>query len=432
MLETASARKTVCYLPWSHIFGLTCSLHTCLASGASMALVPRREAVLSSVELVQPSELSSVPLLLNKIYAGVLSKVADQSSLKQSLFHKAFAVARERNALVEANEPVGVWLDWKFRVVDRVVMSKVRAKLLGGKIEFFSAGGGKASMQVLQFFEDVGVPICEGYGMTEAAPVITMSKSPGFERRRLGSVGKPLLGVDVCIRNPDTLELLAIGKEGEVCVSGAVLASGYYKNEKATAETFLFDEKEKYRYLRTGDLGHLDAEGFLTISGRIKEQYKLQNGKFVSPAPVEDYLGRSVYINQVAVFGDHQEYNVALIVPDLPELQKWAEHHRGGAGIPAFPASSEGKLAFASGEGDAFLESPAVIDLITSDLRKYAVDLKRYEYVQTWVFLKEPFSAENDMLTQKMSMKRHNVSKVYAELLSKIYRGEIGNQVSYK
>ena len=163
VLETAHTKKTVCYLPWSHIFGLTCSLHACLGVGASMALVPSREAVLESVDAVQPAELSSVPLLLNKIYAGVLAKVSEQSPLKQNLFHKAFAVARERNALVEKNMPVSPWLDLKFRMVDRVVMSKVRAKLLGGKLEYLSAGGGKASMQVLHFFEDVGVPLCEGY-----------------------------------------------------------------------------------------------------------------------------------------------------------------------------------------------------------------------------------------------------------------------------
>lgn len=260
--------------------------------------------------------------------------------------------------------------------------------------------------------------------MTEAAPVITMSRSPGFERRRLGSVGKPLVGVGVQIRSPDTLKILGVGEEGEVCVTGDVVAAGYYKNEKATNETFLFDAVGKYRYLRTGDLGMVDSEGFLTISGRIKEQYKLQNGKFVSPAPIEDYISRSVFISQVAVFGDNQEYNVALIVPDVAELKKWAERLDGN-GMPVFPSTAD-KSAMS-----AFLSSEAVIDLINRELVKYASDLKRYEYVQAWTFLDEPFSPENDMLTQKMSMKRQNVARAYSDLIGKIYNGEIGTKLSY-
>lgn len=128
-----------------------------------MALVPSREAVLESVDIVKPAELSSVPLLLNKIYAGVLAKVSEQSPLKQNLFYKAFSIARQRNALLEQSKPISFWLDFKFRLVDKVVMAKIRAKLLGGNLEYFNAGGGKASMQVLHFFEDVGVPLCEGY-----------------------------------------------------------------------------------------------------------------------------------------------------------------------------------------------------------------------------------------------------------------------------
>lgn len=151
------------FLPWSHIFGLTCNLHACLGVGASLAIVPNRDAILDTVDIVKPAEMSSVPLLLNKIYAGVLAKVGEQSMLKQTVFYKAFDVARQRNSLVEQNQPVSRWLDFKFRLVDRVVMSKIRSKLLGGKLEYLSAGGGKASMQVLQFFEDVGVPLCEGY-----------------------------------------------------------------------------------------------------------------------------------------------------------------------------------------------------------------------------------------------------------------------------
>ena len=248
--------------------------------------------------------------------------------------------------------------------------------------------------------------------MTEAAPVITMSLSPGFARRRLGCVGKPIEGVTVTIRDPVTQEILPVDVPGEICVSGPVVAQGYFKNPEATAATFPTDENG-VRYLRTGDLGSLDADGFLKVSGRIKEQYKLQNGKFVSPSPIEDILQRSPYILQAAVFGADEEFNAALIVPDRLEIQKWAEEK----GI--------------DGESLDLCSNAEVLKLIAQEIVKYSAELKSYELVKRFALLEEPFSPENNLLTQKMSLKRHNVSKVYADTIANLFQGQIGLEVRY-
>jgi long-chain acyl-CoA synthetase len=162
VIARAQTKSSVNYLPWSHIFGLTASLHSSLGSGGKVALAPNREFILQTAEIVKPYEMSSVPILLNKIYAGVHAKVAEGTKLRQYIVKKAFEIARKRNSLVEKGLPVDASTAWWFEKVDKIVMTKIRGAILGGNLEFLSAGGGKTSLQVLQFFEDVGIPLCEG------------------------------------------------------------------------------------------------------------------------------------------------------------------------------------------------------------------------------------------------------------------------------
>jgi long-chain acyl-CoA synthetase len=386
------------------------SCHVCLwSAGGSVALTPNREAIMSSCDLIHPIEMTTVPLVVNKIYHGVFAKVGAGSVRRQKIVAHAFEVARSRNMLVEAGLPVPFFLGIKFAFVNKVIMSKIRSQILGGKLEMLTAGGGKTSLEVLQFFEDVGLPLCEGYGMTEASPVITISTSPGFSRRRLGSVGQALPGCTIQIRDPTTLEVLPVGTQGEIFAAGDNIAVGYHKQPKATAETFLIDPISGLRFLRTGDLGYMDEDDFLYISGRIKEQYKLQNGKFVSPAPMEDTYNRSMFISQTVVCGADREHNVALIAPELTELKRWADDNN-----VSFP-SSDSKAEF-----DIFYANPSVIALISSELKRFESEINSYERIRSWTFI-DPLTPENDLLTQKMSLKRHNIAKVYAETIEDMY-----------
>lgn len=381
-----------------------------------MALTPNREAIISSCELIHPMEMTTVPLIVNKIYHGVFAKIAAGPARRQKIVAKAFEIARARNTLVEEGLPVPFFLSLKYAFVNNVVMAKIRSQILGGKLEMLTAGGGKTSLEVLQFFEDVGLPLCEGYGMTEAGPIITLSTSPGFDRRRLGSVGKALPGCTIEIRDPVSLEKLPVGTQGEIFAAGDNIAVGYHNQPKATAETFVTDPVSGLRFLRTGDLGYMDSNQYLYISGRIKEQFKLQNGKFVSPQPIEDSYNRSMFIAQSVVCGADKEYNVGLIAPELTELKRWAEENN-----IAFPSSQP--------EFNDFYSSEAVISLITEELKRFEHDINSYERIRAWTFI-EPLTPENDLLTQKMSLKRHNIANVHGDVIEGLYSGKVGNAMS--
>ena len=194
-------------------------------------------------------------------------------------------------------------------------------------MKFFAAGGAATSLTVLQFFEDIGIPICEGYGLTETSPVISsgsVNMEPGantFETRRLGCVGVPLKGNTVRIIDPHTLAPKGDDEEGEICQAGANVMTGYRNNKAANEEVFFHADGKKF--FRTGDLGKMVEGKFLKVTGRIKEQFKLENGKYVVPAPLEDAITRSQFIAQSLLFGDNKPHTTCLIVPDILALREW-------------------------------------------------------------------------------------------------------------
>lgn len=410
--------QSLCFIPWSHIFGMTCALHAVVAHGSATALVSKREEILESFDIAQPVNVSSVPLILNRIYNGVYARVASSSPFRQKLFHGALAICRERNHRLEFGQPVNSWLEFKFSLVDKLIMSKIRAKLLGGKLKYLSAGGSKVSLEVLQFFEDVGLPIVEGYGLTETSPIVAAGTSPSWEYRRLGCVGVLLDNMLVKFIDPVTLKEVGEGEVGEICCAGPSVTKGYRNNDEANRQSFL--QIDGVRYFRTGDLGQMVEKKFLKITGRIKEQYKLENGKYIVPAPIEDTIGRSQYISQVMVYGSHRPYNVAFIVPDVPELSKWCIEHQ----IPVQNLNNQAEL-------DELLTKPKIIQLYNEELIKYANELKKFERVMKWLPLSTPFTQENQFLTAKMSIRRNNIVKAYEDKLTAMYEDKAGYSVSY-
>ena len=184
------------------------------------------------------------------------------------------------------------------------------------------AGGAAAGMEVLHFFEDIGLSVIEGYGLTETSPVVTAG-SVDWEYRRLGCVGVPIHGIDVKIVDPTTLQPVPNDTDGEITVSGPIVMKGYHNNPQATEEVFFTYNNQ--RYFRTGDLGRLVEGKFLKITGRIKEQFKLENGKFVVPAPLEDIFSRGPMILQSFLYGDNKKYTILLIVPNFIEIENWAK-----------------------------------------------------------------------------------------------------------
>ena len=306
------------------MYGQTCDLFHLMSKGNAIGIVSNREAILDSFALIRPTVMLSVPTLFNKVYDGVMAKIAQGSPLTQRIFKVAKAAARARNVCLERGQPVPFILRLQHAIFDKIVFKKIRDRF-GGNLRFMGAGGAATSRVVLEFFEDIGIPICNGYGLTETSPVVAAS-STRWSTRRIPTCGVLLKDVHVLFIDPNTLEEIthkgsdANGKQegvdGELCVSGPLVMQGYHNKPEATAEVFIMKNNMKYfrtgeecvvlahdtalsLHFSSGDLGRLVEGRYLQITGRIKEQFKLENGKYVVPIPAEEAVCRSLFIAQV-------------------------------------------------------------------------------------------------------------------------------------
>ncbi len=384
--------RSLSFLPWAHSFGQTCELHSGISFGISMAICDDVTRLIEYLPDVQPSLLFSVPRIFNRIYDGLNKKMADAPPIRRKLFNAAMATARERRMLASEGRR-STWLNLKHALFDRLVFSKVRGRL-GGKLRCAFSGGAAISQEVAEFIDDVGILVFEGYGLSETSPIATMNYP---DNKRIGSVGKAIPDVEIII---DTDAVGGrMGKEGEILIRGPNVMQGYHNLADQTAEVMRDDGA-----FRSGDLGWLSDDGFLYISGRIKEQYKLENGKYVVPSPLEEQLKLSGYINQIMVFGDNKPHNVAIVVPDVAALEGWAS----GQGLTA--------------DLDALLADASVRALYQKELERYSQDVfKGFEKVRDFRFVGEEFSTDNDMLTPTLKLKRRNVIKGYQGLLDEMY-----------
>jgi long-chain acyl-CoA synthetase len=273
-----------------------------------------------------------------------------------------------------------------------LVFSKVREGF-GGRLKYSISGGAAINVEVAQFISSLGMTVYEGYGLTETSPV-SSGNWPGS--RRLGSVGREIPGVRIEIDTDVTGDSVI----GEIVIHGPNVMMGYYN---------LPDENEKVltadHGFRSGDLGYKDEDGFIFIRGRIKEQYKLENGKYVVPSPIEEQLQLSGYITNIMVYGEQRPFNVAVIVPDMAALTKWAERH----GL--------GDL----GE-DALIKSEEVNDLYQREIDRLSSEIKGYEKVRGFVLEDEEFAPENGMLTPSLKVKRRAVMEKYGADIEKLYQ----------
>jgi len=433
--ELHGDHTSLAFLPWAHVYGLTSELNSMISSGSALAIVPHRDQLLECLQMAKPTVIFSVPVLFNRIYDGIMKNVAAGPAINRTLFHFALHTARKRNTLLEKGQSVGPILAMQHRLVDKIVLSKIRDRL-GGRLRFMGSGGAAAGMEVLKFFEDIGIPIVEGYGLTETAPMITASAT-GWHNRRLGTVGVTLAYQTVCIANPETLELVPPGETGEVCAAGPNIMRGYHNRPDATEKVIFY--RDGKRFFRTGDMGRLVDGRYLQITGRIKEQFKLENGKYVVPAPLEDKLGRGPFVAQCFLYGANKPSCVMLLVPNLVEFKAWAADAvnkdkalaKKIAAIAALPGPQVNK-AEADSTMKLIFEDEDFIQLITTELQRHGAGVKSYERPSAWLAIAQAFSPENEMLTPKLSLRRPNVLKVHQDSIDAMYAGRIGHQVNYE
>ena len=380
------ADRSLSFLPWAHVFGQSCELHTLLSTGASMAICRGVDKILEDLADVKPTLLFSVPRVFNKIYTAVHQQIATKPKPVQMMVAEALKItAKER-----AGERLGLGELALLKVVDKVVFEKVRARF-GGNLKYAFSGGAALSREVAEFIDSLGVMVFEGYGLTETSPIATANVPGG---RKIGSVGRPIPGVRIEIdpaageRKPATE---GGGKparaEGEIVIYGHNVMKGYLKRPEENAAVFTKDGG-----FRTGDMGYIDAQGFLFITGRIKEQYKLENCKYVVPTPLEEQIKLSPYVLNVMVYGDNRPFNVALVVVNEPAIKAWAEKEHLA---PALPSGSE-----------ALLKDDRVRSLMRREIEANSGEFKGFEGVRDFALIADDFTTDNGMLTPSLKLKR--------------------------
>lgn len=389
--------RTLAFLPWAHSYGQTCELWMGMAFGSSTAICRGVPFLLEDLLLVKPSVLFAVPTLYKKIYDGVRNKMESGHYVQDELFKKAIQAGcnnaeflRGERGSLSFSERV------KFNFLNRLVLSKIRDRF-GGNLKYGCVAGAACPTEVLKFMDAIGIPIIEGYGLTESSPIIALN-APG--KRSIGSVGLALNGVEVFVVNEDG-GVMPPGEEGEICCVGPNVMRGYHNNEEATNEVISTGPDGISKMLHTGDLGRMDAEGWISVTGRIKEQYKLENGKYVVPAPVENAIGISRFISQVVLIGANRPYNVALLVPDWAAIRH--ELH-----LEEFISDVE------------LSKDRRVSELIDDEITKNCSQLKKFEVPRAWAFV-PPFSVADNTLTPKMTIRKHAVLKAYGDLISSLY-----------
>lgn len=381
--------RAASFLPWAHSFGQTAELHFILAAGASAALTSAK-TLTDDLPEIKPTILVSVPTVYNRIYDGLQKLMADEGGIKKMLFDQAMGNAAKRSALADEAK-TNPWVDLQHTVYDRLVFSKVRDRF-GGRLRYSISGGAAISPEVAEFISALGMTVYEGYGLTETSPVAA-ANIPGF--RKIGTVGREIPDVRIDI---DT-DVTGTDDVGEIVIHGPNVMMGYYNLPEENEKVFTSDGG-----FRSGDLGSRDDEGFISIRGRIKEQYKLENGKYVVPSPIEEQLQLSGYITNIMVHGEQRPYNVAVIVPDAEALEKWAaENGLGGRAL------------------DQLIKEDRVKELIQREINRQSGPIKGYERVRKFVLTTEEFNPENGMLTPSLKVKRRAVMAKYGDEIEALY-----------
>lgn len=381
--------RSLCFLPWAHAFGHTVELNGLLSIGASMALCEGVDRIAANIAEVRPSILFAVPRIFNRIHAGVQKQIASKPRPIRWLFAAGIAAAQKRSAggRLGLVERLILWL------AGILVFSKIRAKF-GGQLKYAVSGAAALAKEIAEFVDALGIVVYEGYGMTECSPVATCNW-PGTHR--IGSVGKAIEGVTVMLDENAS----DVPGQGEFIVRGPNVMAGYFMRPEETAETVT-----RTGWLRTGDLGRVDADGYFYVTGRIKEQYKLENGKYVAPSPLEEQLKLSPLVANAMVYGDNKPHNVALIVVDMDALK--AKLYGDQRVIPAYAP-------------ETLLADGRVRDIMTAEIARQSAGWKGYEKVRHFALIAEDFTQENGMLTPTLKLRRREVLKRWGSVIDGLY-----------
>ncbi len=368
--------KSLSFLPICHIFERML-YYLYLSNGFSIYFAESIEKVGENVKEVKPQIMTVVPRLVEKVYDKIVDKGAEAGGLKSKIFFWALSLIEN----YDPKKPKSL----KHKIADKIVFKKWREGL-GGNIAALVSGSAALSQRLNRVFQGAGIPILEGYGLTETSPVISVNS---FDNMKIGTVGHVLSNLDIKIQ-----------EDGEITVKGPSITQGYFQDEEKTKEAFTEDG-----YFRTGDIGHIDEEGFLHITDRKKEMFKTSGGKYVAPQVIENLAKSSKFIEQIMVVGDGEKMPCALVQPDFAFAQLWA--HRKHIKMGTTP--------------EEIVQSPELKKRIEKDIALLNETLGKWEQIKKIELTPEVWSIEDGLLTPTMKLKRKAVKEKFLDLYEKLY-----------
>lgn len=382
ILEFSEKDYVLSFLPLSHVLERMVTF-TYLHKGCSIAYAESVETVADNLLEIRPQIMVSVPRVFEKIYAKVMDNVLASSSLKRKIFFWAVKVGRDFGKRQLLGQPVPGSLRFKQNLAHKLVFSKIIEKT-GGRVRFFVSGGAPLSKDIAEFFYAMGLVVLEGYGLTETSPVISVNT---FDNLKFGTVGKPIPGVQV-----------KIDEDGEILTKGPHVMKGYYKLDKETQEAF------EGEWFRTGDIGHIDEDGFLVITDRKKDLIVTAGGKNVAPQPIENILKTSLYISNAVVIGDRRKFISALIVPNFEKLEDYAK----SSGI-SYTGLSD------------LVKNGKIINFMEAEVSRSTPMLASYEKIKRIALLDRDFEIEKGEITPTLKVKRNIIEQKYRALIDSLY-----------
>ena len=371
-------------LPLSHVFERT-GMYVYIMYGMAVHYAESIEKVPDNLQEVKPTIFIGVPRIFEKVYAKARLAAARSNPLRERIFDWAIDVAKEFAACKERGETPSVALSAKHNLADTIVYAKMRA-FFGGNLRFCITGGAALSDEIYLIFTGAGIEIMQGYGLTETSPVIS-SNNP--KHKRLGTVGRPIRNVQV-----------RIAGDGEIEVRGPGVMQGYYNKPEATTDSFTSDG-----WFRTGDIGNLDPDGFISITDRKKELFKTSGGKYIAPSPIEQLLRSSRFISQAVLVGNERKFPAALIVPNFEMLESYAQIK----GLDTKTATE-------------FCAEPRIHDLFQRQIDAITGSLSQYERVKKFALIDHEFTVEGGELTPTLKVKRRVIDDKYRDIIDEMYK----------
>ena len=400
-----SSDTSLSFLPLSHVLERLTGHFIMTKLGATVAYAKNTDTILENLEQVKPTYMTAVPRIFEKVWDKLIAKIEEEGGKKEEIFWKTVNWGQEYQTLKKAGEDMSFGVKVKNKLAHKLVFDQIKEKL-GGRIKFMFSGGAALSVQIARFFQAADIKILEGFGLTETSPVLTVN-TPGKEK--IGTVGTPI----------DDTEI-KIAPDGEIMAKGPQVFQGYINKPEETKACF-----NEEGYFLTGDLGSIDDEGFLKITGRKKTLIVLRTGKKVSPIMVEDALKSSRFIEQACVIGDAQKFITTIIVPNFEFIGDWGKDE----GIMKYEeeelvvdnSTTKEKYVEILENRKRIIQMKEVEAFLENIIIESQKELSDFEKVKKFVIVPDDWNEYNELITPSLKMKRPNIMKYYSQNIKEMY-----------